>query len=684
LANTSPGSSTSLAAADPAPSPRARADRAHLLAAGIVALVAVVLTVLAFAHPVGDYYAETDFYGGYAPGARALLEGRFDVTRYGVVGPGYEVALALVGTLVGDLWRAGLLVSGAALCGALWLWFRIVQKLGGSPLGLWTLAFLAVDRTVLRMGYSVTTDALAFFLVTAALHALLVTGGWTMPIRAAGLAGLAMLTRYSAVALLPVAIVCLLTRGAPRGSRWRHAGVFLAALAIVAGPWIVVSAGAGVIPGGQLFHNVAFHVYAGSRGVTWDDYQAVLQPEFGSLADVIRREPGAVATRLFANLVDHLRLDASRVLGWPLAVAALIGLAVVIVRGRWRSLGPLGAYGAAQYLVLLPAIHADRYSLPLIPVYLTLVAAAGTVRWPRLRTGVWTSVLLAGLLAISLLASIERQRSTLDQLPREILPAARALRDVAAPGQRVMARKGHLGWHSGLETAPFPAVERLAELADASRTQRADYLYYSWVEANTRPHFWYLLDTSLTVPGLRLVTHLPEGPAALYRIEPGFGAEPGWMDDPRARAEAMRRAPGLFPESWAWRVHLSLALFARDRGLHDEALPHLERVTTLSPKLAVGWRLYAESAWWTGHAPEAMAAWTRVLELQPDNLPARVGLARAYLAQGDWSAASALCRPVIEQIRDRELLEWMAVAFERTGDPESAERARRRWTLMGG
>jgi hypothetical protein len=58
-----------------------------------VALLAMVLGP----HRVGDYMTETDFYGQYAQGARLIQHGHLEPARYGVVGPGYELALALAG-----------------------------------------------------------------------------------------------------------------------------------------------------------------------------------------------------------------------------------------------------------------------------------------------------------------------------------------------------------------------------------------------------------------------------------------------------------------------------------------------------------------------------------------------------------------------------------------------------------
>src|SRR5262245_46378174 len=55
----------------------------------LLAVYAAALLWVAFRlHVVGDYYTESDFYGGYAEGARLFQQGRPDPSRYPVVGPG--------------------------------------------------------------------------------------------------------------------------------------------------------------------------------------------------------------------------------------------------------------------------------------------------------------------------------------------------------------------------------------------------------------------------------------------------------------------------------------------------------------------------------------------------------------------------------------------------------------------
>src|SRR5690348_10768667 len=81
----------------------------------IVLFVAAALPVLLWMHPVGDYFTETDFYGGYAPGVHALWAHGLDPARYGVVGPVYELLLGLLGKTGLDLFR---LAQALSLAGA--------------------------------------------------------------------------------------------------------------------------------------------------------------------------------------------------------------------------------------------------------------------------------------------------------------------------------------------------------------------------------------------------------------------------------------------------------------------------------------------------------------------------------------------------------------------------------------
>src|SRR5262249_17235162 len=148
-----------------------------------------------------------------------------------------------------------------------------------------------------RYGWSATTDALALALQSAALYALLARPERWAGVCAGLLAGLACLTRYNAGVLLPAGVLIALLGGAPSGRKGTAAGC-AAAFSALTLPWLALAAGRHAAAGGELFHNIAYEVYAHSRGLTWGDYQQTLQPRFHSLWDVIAADPGAVAGRV--------------------------------------------------------------------------------------------------------------------------------------------------------------------------------------------------------------------------------------------------------------------------------------------------------------------------------------------------------------------------------------------------
>src|SRR5258706_13615750 len=205
----------------------ALARRLSLLALAVAALLGIALLAMVLGpHRVGDYFTETDFYGGYADGARALQHGHVNAARYGVVGPGYEVALALVGFLVRDLFLAAELISLLATVAAVLLWFRLLARRADPRLGFVTVLFLVTNGTLFRYGYSATTDALALALQALALLLILAHARPRAALFAGGVAALAFLTRYSAIYLLPAGLIAMLAGGTLQPRRGQAALLF--------------------------------------------------------------------------------------------------------------------------------------------------------------------------------------------------------------------------------------------------------------------------------------------------------------------------------------------------------------------------------------------------------------------------------------------------------------------------
>jgi len=281
-------------------------------------------------------------------------------------------------------------------------------------------------------------------------------------------------------------------------------------------PWVAFSLRSGAHFTFQLHHNIAYEVFAHARGITWDDYQRTLQPQFPTPWSVLARDPGAVLARVGFNVFDHMRLDALRVAGLPLAIAAIAGLWLGRAGGALARLAGVWLVAGLLFLALVPAFHSERYSLAVLPAWAALGAlgarlAAAGARPPGGHTAnVLKPVLALALIVPALVLSAATQR------PRTLAAAARGARGRArrpaasgGSGPRLRAqaalRVGRATWPPWRSRSP----SRLPQLADAARRDRVRWLYFSWPEAEMRPQFMWLLDTTSAAPGLtvRAVSH---------------------------------------------------------------------------------------------------------------------------------------------------------------------------------
>jgi dolichyl-phosphate-mannose-protein mannosyltransferase/tetratricopeptide repeat protein len=662
------------------------------VAYGAIGALGVVLLAIALGpHRVGDYFTETDFYGAYADGARLIQHGRLVPARYGVIGPGYELALALVGFLARDLLLAAELLSVASTLATAWLWYDLARRRLDARVGALLVLFLATNAYFLRFGYSATTDAFAIALQSLALWALLARPpGAPARLRALALAGvvaaLAFLTRYTAVTLLPAGVIAILAGATGVGSRGRGALAFALGFAAPVLPWVLYSLAHGGGFSLQLHHNIAYEVFARSRGIPWDDYQKKLQSQFPNLAAVIARDPAAVFGRMVANVGEHLRQDATQLLGWPVAVAALAGLVLGWRDGSVRRVWPLLVAGALAFLALVPVFYAERYSLALLPCYALLAAVAfASPLGAMVVAGRWAlkPVLAIVPLALAARTSVAHQAHVMNQLPTEVLEVASELRRLERPGDRVIARKGHIGYHAGIEVVGFPFANDLAQLGRYAREAHARWLYFSWPEAETRPALGFLLDTTAVVPGLvpRIVT-APHA-AVLYEIGPELGRNPPWFANDTLRAWHDSRAKLLIdahvPSELERFASLSWAL-----GRLDPARQALELATALSPGNADLYVLQGRVLLELGDYGGAAAAFERAETLAPGNADARVGRGLAALLSGREREAAELWRPVIAQVPSPRIVERMIALYESLGDARAAQEARGRLARLRG
>lgn len=657
----------------------------------IGAFAAAQLAMTFGPHRVGDVFTESDFYGAYALGARALEHGHIDPSRYAVVGPVHEFVLALAGFVVRDLFLAAGLVSAAAMTAMLALWFAIVRARAGAAAGLVATLLLASNAFVFRYGWAVTTDALALALEAGALALLLARApGRARALAAGAVAGLAFLTRYNAVVLLPAGLVALLAgwTDAPAAGRRALAWRFAVGFAAPVLPWIAFSLASGAHFRFMLHHNIAYEVFARARGIPWDTYERTMEPQFPTPWSVLARDPGAVIGRIGANIGGHLLLDARLVAGWPVAAAALLAPALAWRSAALRRQAAILFAGALSFLALVPAFHSERYSLAVLPVWTALAAVALTS--PRfacaVRAGgrdVWLKAALApALVVLALGGTVAAQKRALDQLPREALAMAREARGRIAPGERVYARKPHFAWHAGATAVAFPFADSLAELAADARRDGVRWMYFSWPEAEMRPQFMWLLDTAAVVPGLvpRIVS--PGRPAVLYEIAPGFGRAPAWLADPEEVAWHRARAWSAI-DARDWRARLAAAVGDQRHERWEEAEPRLEQAARLAPGDPDVMLAHADNLVHVRRYDDASALYAQLEQMQPGNPRTRTGAGWAALLAGRTQEAAQLWKPLPPYTDDPGTLQRMLELFTAMRDDDAAGAVRRRMGELG-
>ncbi|HEY6866331.1 MAG TPA: tetratricopeptide repeat protein, partial [Candidatus Eisenbacteria bacterium] len=527
-------------------------------------------------------------------------------------------------------------------------------------------------------GNSATTDTLANGLQAAALCVLLASAGARAPLAAGLLAALAFLTRYNAIFLLPAGLAAILAGGTLAGRRAPAAAWFAAGFLAPVVPWVLYSLAHGAAFSFQLHHNIAYEVFAHARGITWDEYQRTLQPQFHSLWQVIARDPGAVAARMVFNVGDHLRLDAQNLLDRPVAACAIAGLALGAFDGTLRRLWPVWLAGALLFLTLVPAFYSERYSLSLLPVYSAL--AGLEFASPRLALAlgarrVWLKPALALLpLALAAQRTVRGETRFFDQLPVEVLQCADTLRALGRPGDRVIARKPHLASVAGIGPVPFPFTKTIPELAAYARDNHARWLFVSWPEAEMRPEYWFLLDTTATVPGLTVRATTRPHAAVLYEIGPGFGAVPAWYANDTLRSRYTARAQ-LLVDGSNTRALFALGAIERALGNYEVARPLLERDVVLEPRNLQALLLLGDVALRLDDAETAARVYDHALALDPSSTDARIGRGWASLIQRDDEDAAGWWRPVVESARDPATLQEMVRLFHLLGDRAAEARA---------
>ncbi len=490
-----------------------------------IAMLVVGLTY----HVIGDYHVETDFYWSYVQEARAMMSGRLPIEDFR--GPAYPMLLGITGTVIGEYFTAGIVLSTLAAALVLFFAYELLRRLFRADTALLATLLVAANTTFVRYTYTAGTDMVFNAFVTASVFFLLKDEQrvWRSIIISAVLAGIAYLTRYNGVALVvaaPAAIVLANPFGLEMRERIKTAAVFVGVFFLVIAPWgFYCLAEKGSFFYNKNYLNIAYEMFAKGR-IGWDQFWNVEAHRYESLTHVIFLDFGLFVRQVLFNIVDHARSDMGLLLGWHIGVLSVVGVVAFFKEKPGARLLSLFIIGAGFFAVLLLVFYGERFSMFLLPIYVLLALRALTMPkvsewrfWNRIHIGALVGY---GLLVWTAAESYGFHREHIDSGPTEILHIAEWFN---ARGNRtesdsvIIARKPHIAYYLDMRLEYFPYVNTLEELHAHAKASGASLLYFSLMEAGLRPQFRILLDPSQAPPWLTPLVSTNVPPSVLYRIE---------------------------------------------------------------------------------------------------------------------------------------------------------------------
>lgn len=592
---------------------------------------------------------ETDLLGDSVPAARALRQGHVTPDDFLFRGPGY--ALLLAGSTIvtrGDDFLAAQLLNLAATAAAATAAYLMVRAFLGAFAALLTTLALLANPVFVRAAIEAGSDMPALALALGATWLALRRGGWASFAAAGFLAGCAFVTRYNMVFLIPAALIALGRGAARRGL------AYAAGLALTLGPWMILLNAMGHPMRNQNFLNVAYEVYG--RGLGWDRFWVQTGGTFASFMGVVRYDPARFALHVARNFATRWMEDARRLMPVWIGALALPGLVLTC----WRRPGGFGfaLHFIACYLLLTLVFYTPRFFLYLLPFYLS--GAIGLLLWPRLRPAPEAStaereahrwaielgpVVVAILLAASAVDAASQARKLLSHPPEETRVAGALLRGIGRPGERIMARKPHVGYFAGVQYVPLTNEDSFTNFLAALERSRADYLFISGIECSLQPQLEVLADSGVALPGLRPLAHGGGGGKgffSLYRVVP-LAVPVEVIEDSllgAIRKFAARRPGAAWPAAYLGGHLVTM-------GRYREALAPLAEAERLNPADGRVARFQAIAHAELGEYDPAAAACERSARLTPVNDWALAYLGHIRLEQDRADEARELLREAL-------------------------------------
>jgi hypothetical protein len=491
----------------------------------------VVVSLISFLfHKVGDYGIETDFFWGYVPSAKEFLSGHIAID--GFRGPLYPMALGVVGFLIHDFFKAGILIAVLSASFVIYFTFEILKKIFSPQISFFVTLFLAVNPVFIQYSYSAGTDMFFNALVAATLFFFFKNKelNYKNLILAAFFGGLSYLTRYNGIFLISFVFVILFINywNISWSNRVKSSLLFALVFIVTFSPWgFYCLSEKGSFFYNENYKNIAYEIY-GKGKISWDDFWFNESKNITSMSQVVFKDTGKFLSTVINNIADHFINDMEKLVGWQLGVFVILGLILLILSNPIKK---LKTRATAYYLInlfffglLLLVFYSERFSLYLIPFY-GLIAIhpffSEELRLKKFLPLNFRYVLIIGIIIFTFVKSYSFNSENINSGPTELL----TLRDWyehnipdSLKGKIVAARKAHVAYYLGMKFQLMPMADSYDEFIKKLREEHVDYLYFGIAEAGLRRELQYLINPKSKHPGLEVVVYFNDPPSVLYRV----------------------------------------------------------------------------------------------------------------------------------------------------------------------
>ena len=522
-----------------------------------------------FGRPIGDYGVETDFYGDFVSGARKWIDGEPQINPFR--GPVYYVLLGLLEKITGDFFLAGKLISVVSAAIGLRVLGGLLRRLFNPMTGICGMLFVAANPGFAGFAFRAGTDMFFWMLFAASLAFIFPKdpSRFRPWILAGVLGGVAWLTRYNGLAVVPVAALSAMLTVRPIRRMAQVLLVFLLTWSAFMIPWAVfLWQRTGDPFWNSNYLNIAIEIYADSPSMAQQG-RFMTAVGFESLGEVWAVQPTRFLATMGSNIYRHFGEDVQKLVGLLWAGLALAG--ALVSRRSWAAPGPLAFAlgGLATYITLLPVFYNQRFMLPLLPWWAACVGALPAYlasRWDRRersgkprRSGgrrVGLREALVGAFVVGALFFNQKEiRQSMDPAssktgPIDLLELARQVKQAGVRLNEttpVAARKPQFGYYTGAPTMPLPYGT-----VDDLRESGAHYLLVSGAEVRQFPALAplaWLQDSTAVPEGLTLVSrHAAPVDQRSFRATSLYAVEnplPWKPPVPRDRRRTRERIPGL-------------------------------------------------------------------------------------------------------------------------------------------